>query len=153
MKAIKITNVNIVVNHFLKQEVWRNTSAEFMRTTKIRNVNLVVNLILKRIIWRNIFVQYTVTSNLSLIFVCLWVVLWNKIVYLLGLHLAMWSCATHFSLLAQDLSPQGSLHSLFKHACWFAHSLLLRQPVTENIGNKIIYTWIEKNLIKLEKPD
>ena len=35
MKATKITNVNLVVNHFLKQNIWRIISIEYMKDTKI----------------------------------------------------------------------------------------------------------------------
>ena len=60
IKAIKITNVNLalnlflwqhvnlVVNHFLVKEIWRNILTQFMKATKIRNVNLVANYFLKQ---------------------------------------------------------------------------------------------------------
>ena len=41
MKDKKITNVNIVKNRFLKHNIWRHTSTDFMKATKITNVNLV----------------------------------------------------------------------------------------------------------------
>ena len=41
MKATKITNVNHVVNHFHKQDLYRSTYTH-MKATKITNVNLVV---------------------------------------------------------------------------------------------------------------
>ena len=48
MRATKITNVNLAVNHFLKQELKGNTSTQFMKATEITNVNLVVNHFLKQ---------------------------------------------------------------------------------------------------------
>ena len=35
MWATKITNVNLVVNHFLKQEVWKSTSMQIMKNNVI----------------------------------------------------------------------------------------------------------------------
>ena len=48
MMVARITNVNLVVNHFLKHEICRNTFIQFMKVKKITNVNLVVNHFLKQ---------------------------------------------------------------------------------------------------------
>ena len=48
MKNTKITNVNLVVNPFVKQGAGIGTFIYFMKATKITNVNLVVNLFLKQ---------------------------------------------------------------------------------------------------------
>ena len=46
-KAARITNVNLVVNVFQKQEHWRNTSTEFMRALKVTSVKFVGKFFLK----------------------------------------------------------------------------------------------------------
>ena len=51
MRDTKITNVNLVVNHFPQHNIYRNTLIEFMKAIKaveIINVNHVVNHFLKQ---------------------------------------------------------------------------------------------------------
>ena len=56
MKAIKITNVNLVAEHFLEQIIWKHT---FAQAIKIINVILVVNRFLKQEVWRYTSTQFT----------------------------------------------------------------------------------------------
>ena len=64
MMAIKIKNVNLVVNHFLKQAIWRNTFT-FMKATKITNANLVVNHLLGNNTWRSTFTQFMNSTKIT----------------------------------------------------------------------------------------
>ena len=57
-KSIQITNVNLVAIYFLKQEVWRSTLTGYMKTKNILNVNLVANHLLQQYIWRNICIPF-----------------------------------------------------------------------------------------------
>ena len=66
MKATKITNVNLVVNHFLKQELWRCIFTQFMMAIKITSVNLVVNHFLKQAIWRDTYTQFIEATKISI---------------------------------------------------------------------------------------
>ena len=65
IKATKITNVNLVANHFLMQATWRNTSTQFMKATKITNVNLVANHSPELTLWRNICTQFMKATNIT----------------------------------------------------------------------------------------
>ena len=58
MQTTMITNVNIVENHFLQQDLWRNTSTQFMKAKKISNVNLVANYLLEQEVCRRTFLKF-----------------------------------------------------------------------------------------------
>ena len=72
MKAIKISNVNLVANHSLHYNTWRNTYIQFMIDIKTTNVNHVANAnhLMKHNIWRGTSTQFmkaTKISNVNLV--------------------------------------------------------------------------------------
>ena len=65
MKATKITNVNLVVSHFLKQKVWRGMFIQFIVATNITNVNLVTNHLLEKTLCRITSTVHTVHESIK----------------------------------------------------------------------------------------
>ena len=60
MKATKIINVSFVVNHILKEEIWRSTFTDFMKAKKIKNVI--------HYLWQIIFLKYELWRDTLILF-------------------------------------------------------------------------------------
>ena len=60
MKATKITNVNLVANHFLRQKIGRDTIKYFIKAT---NVNLVANHFLQHTTYNHLQQHIHVTHD------------------------------------------------------------------------------------------
>ena len=65
MKAARITNVKIVVNHFLAEEIWIGIFTQFMKATKISNVSLVENHLLFCQTWEVISKSFLKFTNIT----------------------------------------------------------------------------------------